>query len=164
MKTKTMCTLAILSALYVIFGAFLKINLVAHVWLDLGYIIFAIALLEYGVTGTVVGALGCVIESMLFSGFGISYTWLIANLAIGAGCGFFYKKFDKAWAQILVTIVFVAIGMIGLKTPLECMMYNLPWATKIVSGLGAFAADTIAMVIGVVLYHPRFKVLIEKIR
>ena len=50
-KTKKICYLAVLTALYVVMSAFLKFYVgVGHIQVDLGYIAFAVAICEFGVS------------------------------------------------------------------------------------------------------------------
>ena len=72
MKTKKMATLAILTALYVVLSAMMKIPFIGNISLDLGYIAFVIALMLFDYKGIIVGVIGCTLESILFSAYGFS--------------------------------------------------------------------------------------------
>jgi len=157
-KTKTrliqICVLAMLTALYVVMSAFLKINLIGNIMLDLGYIVFTIALCEFGIAGALVGVIGCVLESTLFSAYGFSVSWLVANLIIGLICGIVFYKTDKIWIRILTIIGACALGLLVAKTGIECALYSIPLAVKIPKNAVAFGIDTAAMIIGLVIYQP----------
>lgn len=43
-STQKICMLGMLTALYVVLSAFLKINIVGNITIDLGYLAFAVAL------------------------------------------------------------------------------------------------------------------------
>ena len=86
MKTKKIITLAILTALYVALSAMMKIPFIGNISLDLGYIVFAVAIMLFGYSGVLVGVLGCSIESLLFSAYGFSISWATGNLIV---CLFF---------------------------------------------------------------------------
>ncbi len=147
-KTKKICYLAVLTALYVVLSAFLKINLIGNIQIDLGYIAFAIALCAFGVYGTVVGVVGCALESILFSAYGFSVGWAVANLIIGVICGLVFDRTNKAHWRIAAIIVSTAIGMVLAKTLIECALYSIPLAVKIPKSLVAFATDAAVMVFG----------------
>ena len=152
MKTKDICILGMLTALYVVLSAFLKFTLFGNIMVDLGYIAFAVALCMFGPWGTIVGVVGCALESILFSAYGFSISWVAANLVIGLICGFTLNKV-KPWAQYIIVIIAVAIGMIVVKTAIECPMYGIPLAVKIPKNLVAFGADAVTMILGLGFYQ-----------
>lgn len=151
-KTKKMCYLSMLTALYVVLSAFLKVNLIGNIQIDIGYIAFAVALCEFGIAGTVVGVVGCALESILFSAYGFSISWVAANLIIGIGCGIAFSKYDRMIARVLSVVIFVAIGMIGAKTLIECSLYTIPFVVKIPKNAVAFAVDSAVMIFGISFY------------
>ena len=131
-RTSTIVYLSVLTALYVVLSAFLKIPLgVGNIMLDLGYIAFTVALGYYNLWGTVVGVLGCTLESMLFSAYGFSISWAVANLIIGLGCGIVFRKTEKQWVRIASIVIFSALGLLGAKTIIECALYDIPLLVKI---------------------------------
>ena len=87
-------------------------------------------------------------ESMLFSPYGFSISWFVANLIIGLGCGLVFKKTENTWIRIAAIVGFVALGMLGAKTGIECYLYHIPFAVKIVKNAVAFGVDTLTMLIG----------------
>lgn len=146
---KTLVTLSVLTALYVVLSAMFKIAIgVGNIALDMGYIAFTIALFEYGPLGTAVGVLGCSIESMIFAAHGFSISWAVANLVIGICCGYAFTRFDKLWMQITAILLSCAIGLIGAKTLIECMFFSVPIEVRIPRNAIACAADAAAMLIG----------------
>ena len=151
-KTKKICYLSVLTALYVVLSAFLKINLIGNIQIDLGYIAFAVALCMFGAEGTVVGAFGCALESILFSAYGFSVSWFVANLTIGVCCGLVFMAYNDIMPRIISIVIFAAVGLLVEKTLIECALYSIPLAVKIPKNAVAFAVDTVAMVSGVVLY------------
>lgn len=155
-KTKKLCYLAVLTALYVVLSAFLKINLIGNIQIDLGYIAFAVALCEFGVWGAVVGVIGCMLESILFSAYGFSISWAVANLIIGIGCGVVFWKTEKIGRRALSIVLFAALGLLGAKTVIECSLYSIPLLVKIPKNAVAFAVDAVVMVFGLLL-HKRLR-------
>lgn len=151
-KTKKICYLAMLTALYVVLSAFLKINLIGNIQIDLGYIAFAVALCMFGVSGTVVGVIGCSLESILFSAYGFSLSWAVANLIIGLGCGIVFKDCESFLVRVSAILFFCMLGLLWGKTVIECAMYQIPLAVKIPKNFVAFAVDAISMIIGTTIY------------
>ena len=56
---------------------------------------------------------------------------------------------DKViWKRIIAILIFVGIGMLGAKTGIECYLYHIPFAVKIVKNAVAFGIDSLTMIIG----------------
>ena len=140
--------IAILTSLYVVLSAMMKIPFIGAISLDLGYIALTVGCAMFGMWGAFIGAVGCGIESILFSPYGFSIGWFLANLIIGLGCGFMFKHTEKTWKRIVAIIFFVAFGILVVKTGIECFLYNIPFEVKIIKSIVAFAIDTITMIIG----------------
>ena len=157
MTTKKICVLGVLTALYVVLTSFLKFTIFGNIMIDLGYIAFAFALCLYGPWGTVVGVLGCALESLLFSAYGFSISWVAANLTIGLICGFALPLIKDNWVKSAVTIVAVAIGMLVVKTAIECPLYGIPLAVKLPKNAVAFGVDAVVMILGIVFYQLTYK-------
>ena len=153
MNTKKIVTLGMLTALYVVFSAFLKFTLFSNIMVDLGYIVFTVAMCMFGLWGTVVGVVGCALESILFSAYGFSISWCMANLAVGLICGSVLHMNKHTWAKALVIVIGVAVGMLAVKTAIECHLYAIPLAVKMPKNAVAFAADTVTMLFGLVFYQ-----------
>ena len=148
MTTKKLCILAMLTAMYVVLSAFLKFTLFSNVMVDLGYIVFTVALCMYGPWGAVVGVIGCALESILFTAYGFSISWCAANLAIGLICGFGFRTARSELGKHLIILCAVAVGMLVIKTAIECPLYGIPVEVKIPKNAVAFAADTVTMMLG----------------
>lgn len=154
---KKLCYLAVLTALYVVLSSFLKFTLIGNIQIDLGYIAFAVALCMFGVQGAIVGVIGCALESILFSAYGFSLSWAVANAIIGIGCGLLYSRSEKFLWRFIITVIFAALGMIVAKTAIECYLYSIPLAVKIPKNAIAFAADATTMIFGLTLYDTIIK-------
>ena len=148
LKTRQIAGIAILTALYCVLSAMMKIPFIGAISLDLGYIALTVGCALFGPWAAVIGAVGCALESMLFSPYGFSISWFVANLIIGIGCGFVFKKTDNIWARIAAIVGFVAVGMLGAKTGIECYLYHIPFAIKIVKNAVAVGVDTLTMLVG----------------
>lgn len=153
LNTKKIAMLGVLTALYVVMSAFLKFTLFSNIMVDLGYIAFAFALCMFGMWGTVVGVLGCALESILFSAYGFSISWCAANLVIGLMLGANYPTIKHTLVKYVLTVVAVAIGMLVVKTSIECALYGIPLAVKIPKNAVAFGVDTVVMLVGLGFYE-----------
>ena len=148
LKTRQITGIAILTALYCVLSAMMKIPFIGAISLDLGYIALTVGCTLFGPWAAVIGAVGCGLESILFSPYGFSISWFVANLIIGLGCGIVFKKTENIWLRIAAIVGFVAVCMLGAKTGIECYLYHIPFAVKIVKNAVAFGVDTITMLIG----------------
>ena len=148
LTTKQITGIAILTALYCVLSAMMKIPLIGAISLDLGYVALAVGCLMSGPWGAFIGAVGCGIESILFSPYGFSISWFVANLIVGLGCGCVFIHTKDTWKRIVAIIIFVAIAMLGAKTFIECNLYGIPFEVKIIKNLVAFGIDSFTMIIG----------------
>lgn len=148
MTTKKLTSIGLLTASYCVLSMMMKVPFIGAISLDLGYIALTVGCAMFGIWGAFIGAVGCGIESILLSPYGFSISWFIANLIIGFGCGFVFKKTTSIWKRIIAIIVFVALGVLCVKTIIECNLYMIPFEIKIVKNAVAFLVDTITMIVG----------------
>lgn len=147
-NTRHIAIAAIGIALYVVLSSTVRIPLAGHISVDLGFIALAVYAYHLGpFYAGIVGGLGCTISSLLFSGW-FPLGWLLGNTFIGVVCGKAFKKEKTVW-NIFVSVLAVVVGIIGIKTAVECYLYNIPLAVKISKNSIAALTDSIAMVIGV---------------
>ena len=146
---KRIAYLGIGIALYVVLGLAMNIPILAgtHLQTDLGYIAFGCYLYCFGWPALIVGVLGCMLESLLTSGW-IPAGWMVGQLVIGLLCGFVYKKSNKKLIHILIAVFAVFIGVGLIKTGIECALYSIPFAIKFPKNCVAFVADAIPMILG----------------
>ena len=156
LTTNKITGIALFTALYCVLSSMMKIPFIGAISLDLGYIVLAIGCAAWGPWGAFIGAVGCGIESILFSPYGFSISWFIANIIVGLGCGYVFSKTEITWKRLIAVIIFMAIAMLGAKTLIECNLYGIPFEIKIVKNAVAFGIDSLTMIIGVFL-TPRIK-------
>lgn len=149
-STKKIAYFAMGIALYVVLGLAVKIPLISHISTDLGYIAYGCFLYLFGAPAFLVGSIGCVIESLLVSGW-FPYGWLPGQILIGLICGTVYIHSKNKYTKIFITIIAVFIGIAIVKTAIECTMFEIPLAVKFPKNFIAFIADTIPMLIGLYL-------------
>lgn len=152
-KTKNICLIALGIALYICVSMSIKIPVVGHISLDLGYIVLAVYCYIYGgVSGAIVGACGCFLVSLMTTGW-IAIGWPLGNLLIGTMCGVVYNRVkDKPWGVLIsmgITVVAVFIGVGIIKTVVECAIYGLPLTVKFAKNLVAFVMDAAVMCVGI---------------
>ena len=152
--TRKICITGMGIALYVVLSMTAKIPVIGHISLDLGYVALAVFCLYYGgLTGAIVGGAGCVVIGMITAGW-FPPGWLLGNIVIGLLCGYFYDREGDAKAFVantIITILAVAIGILVIKTAVECALYAIPVAVKLPKNLVAAAMDAGVMVFGLVV-------------
>lgn len=148
-NTKKICLISIFTAMYCVLSALMKFTVIGNIQIDLGYVVLSVACATVGPWACFVGSVGCAMESMLFSAYGFSISWFVANMMIGFGCGMIFKYKKNVLFRIIAIIVLVAASMLGVKTIIECSLYNIPLAVKLPKNAVAFAIDSAAMIIGI---------------
>jgi riboflavin transporter FmnP len=159
-KTKKICTIAVLTALYVVLGAFLKFNIIGNISVDLGYLAFAVGLCMFGWQATFIGAVGCALESILFSAYGFSVGWFVANIIIGLLCGTVFPTTKSTWLRVICAFAACGLGLFVVKSLIECSLYSIPLAIKMPKSFVAWMTDAVVMSIGVIGYD-KYKDIIQ---
>lgn len=151
-KTKKISFLGLGIALYVVLGLVLQLPIFAnsHLQTDLGYVAFGVYCVCFGWLGAIVGAVGCLLESLLTSGW-VPVGWILGQIFIGLLCGVVYKKTNNKAIHIIITVLAVFIGVGLIKTVVECYLFNIPFAIKIVKNSVASISDSITMLLGLIL-------------
>lgn len=162
MKTKKIVTLSILTALYVVLSAMMKILFIGNISLDLGYIAFVVALMLFDYEGIIVGVLGCALESILFSAYGFSISWAMGNLIVGLIFVWGLKGTSRKPPICMYFAAFACLLGIGIvKTYIESYLYAIPLAVKFPKNLVATVVDTLTMWIGILIFN---KKTLDKLR
>ena len=151
-KTKLISYLGLGIALYVVLGCIMNIPILAnsHLQTDLGYIAFGFYCYHFGIYGIAVGVIGCLIESLITSGW-IPIGWMLGQTFIGLLCGLIYKNTNNKIIHIIITILAIFIGIGLIKTGIECYLYSIPFSIKFAKNCVAVIADIIPMLLGLLI-------------
>ena len=164
------CLIAVLIALGVVFSAFLQIPIYSDIRLDLSYIIIVYICYRFGALYGGFSAMSiAMLESTLFTAYGFSISWATANFVLGAIIGLSFQltkgmKNKPLYYIINVSsiVLAVAIGMLGIKTLIECKLYEIPFNVKIVKNSVAFGLDLGVSLLGFLVLLPRMIILDKK--
>lgn len=158
MNIKKICVSALGIALYFAISMTAKIPIISHISLDLGYIVLAFYCYYYGAfVGAVVGAAGCCAISVLTTGM-FPAGWMLGNVAIGIICGRYYEK-GKSFKNVLLSAGSVVLGILLIKTLVECSLYSIPYEVKFVKNGVAAMADATVMSIGALIAQKTEKIV-----
>lgn len=149
-RTQKITILTLGIALYTVLSAFVIIPIVNRIKLDLGYIVFGLYLNSLGISGTIVGVIGCLLGNMLKGG-SFPIAWMLGQLFIGLTLGYFLPKTEKTYLKIIYCLIFAFIGIGVIKTVIEVLMFKYQIWLKFTSNLVAYIVDVIALIIGVLL-------------
>ena len=151
-KTRQITVTAVLTALYFILSALLKIPVVGNITLDLGYIVLAVSAVCLGaVPAAFVGSLGVLLESALMSRRGISPGWILMNAIVGYTCGLVLHKAADGdrktfWLKAVVSVTVSMLAGVVVKTFIDCALYGITQiAVKIPSSVTAWILDSFVM-------------------
>ena len=150
MRTRKLTVLGMGIALYVVLSYTVKIPLINQIRTDFGYLVFGVFLCIYGWQASVVGVFGCIISNLLYSGT-FPLGWALGQLFIGLFCGWLLPKQKSRVLRCLTAAIAVLIGIAGIKTIVESVLFNLPLGLKVVRGLVAAVADLIPFLAGILI-------------
>ena len=150
-KVKQVALIAMLIALYFVLSALLKIPVIGHITLDLGYIALMVAAVQLGaVPAMIVGGMGAFLESTLMSQRGVSPGWIVMNVIAGGLIGWIlHKSADggskKLTVAALITVPAAMLLGAAAKMFIDCAMYDLPLALKLPTTAVAWIMDSAVM-------------------
>lgn len=158
-KVKKMCINAMGIALFVVLSYLLKFPIFENFYLCLGYVVMTVYLYSFGIfSGTIVGVLGTLIYCILISGLRGMPGWILGNIVIGIILGLYFKYFknlskDKYIIFLIystiVIVISVGIGILGIKSITECILYSQPFLIRLTTNFSAFIADVLVIVLSI---------------
>ena len=155
--TKNICVTALGIALFVVLSLCLQVPIFENYYLCLGYVVLAVYCYSFGVGKSVcVGFLGVILYCLLTSGLRGMPGWSLGNIVIALAtslvCTFTEKLKNKMIRHILIAVVMVistAVGILGVKSFTECLLYSQPFLLRVAKNVYAFAADSFVLVFSI---------------
>ena len=161
MKASTMriTILAVGIALFVALSLCLQAPVFENYYLCLGYVVMAVYCYSFGTAaGTVAGVLGVVLYCLVISGLRGMPGWALGNIPIGLALGFYARAARKMRSRPLALVLAVpltaavcALGILGLKSLTESLLYLQPFAVRAGKNFAAFAADAAVLLLSLPL-------------
>ena len=152
--TKKVAVNGIGIALFVVLSLCLQVPVFENYYLCLGYIVMAVYTYNFGIfSGTLVGVLGTILYCLLISGLRGMPGWAAGNIIIGIIFGIavqYSTNIKNIWVRriicIAAIIIGVAIGILGIKSVVEVMLYSQPFWLRITNNIYAFIADVVVLI------------------
>lgn len=152
---KKTCITAMGIALFVVLALCLQVPVFENYYLCLGYVVMTLYCYYFGpISGMAVGGLGVVVYCLLTNGLRGMPGWAMGNLVIGLIVGFICKHTMKLQNNTLrhiligiAIVVSVAVGMLGIKSLVEALLYTQPLVLRMAKNIYAFIADVVVMII-----------------
>lgn len=156
MSTKKICINAMGIALFVVLTLCLQVPVFENYYLCLGYIVMSFYTYYFGiVSGTLVGTIGVLLYCILTGGLRGMPGWIFGNIVIGIVCGMAVvcvKKHHNQWLQqgimIIAVVASTAIGILGIKSMTEVLLYGIPFVVRLANNIFAFTADMFVLIFG----------------
>ena len=154
--TKQICINAIGIALFVVLTLCVQVPVFENYYICLGYIVMALYCYMFGpISGTVVGCTGTILYCVLTGGLNGMPGWALGNLVIGIMLGLACKMTNKMknhaprYTILSATIIIsTAIGVLGIKSLMEVVLYAHPFWIRVAKNMPAFIADIVILIIG----------------
>ncbi len=151
--TKNICFTAMGIALYVVLALCLQVPVFENYYLCLGYVAMMVFCYYFGaVSGMTVGVLGVVLYCLLTNGLRGLPGWAAGNLVIGLAVGMTCRltkglgnPFLRNCIIALSVILSTAIGILGIKSVVEVILYAQPMVLRMAKNLYAFVADVVVL-------------------
>lgn len=155
-NTKNICLTGFGIALFVVLSLCLQVPIFQNYYLCLGYIVMALFCSVNIVSGTIVGTLGVILYCLLINGLRGMPGWTLGNIIIGICLGLAFKLSKKIESKILkylILVLFVvlgtAIGILGVKSLTEVILYAQPFLVRTASNIYAFVADVFVLIFSI---------------
>lgn len=145
--------------LFVVLSLCLQVPVFENYYLCLGYLVVAVWCCSVGTaSGTIVATAGVVLYCLLTGGMRGMPGWAAGNLLIGLFLGISFRITAKIHRPLISWIIWIgcvflacALGILGIKSLTECMLYAQPFWVRVVKNSAAFAADVFVLLVGLPL-------------
>ena len=159
MNTQKIAVLAVGTALFVALSMCLQVPVFENYYLCLGYAVMAVFCYSFGTfSGTIVGTSGVVLYCLVINGLRGMPGWALGNIVIGIilGLSFRITREMKNRAaghalNMLAIITGVALGILGVKSVTESLLYSQPFIVRAGKNIYAFIADVVVLIVSLPL-------------
>ena len=140
-------------ALYVVLALCLQVPVFENYYLCLGYVSMMVFCYYFGAaSGITVGVIGVVLYCLLINGLRGLPGWaagnLIIGLTVGLTCSLTKKIENNLLRNTIIAIAIIlstAIGILGVKSIVEVILYAQPMIVRVAKNVYAFVADVVVL-------------------
>ena len=155
MNTKRIALIAVGIALFVVLSLCLQVPVFENYYLCLGYAAMAVYCYSFGtLSGTIVGFLGVVLYCVVISGLRGMPGWSLGNIVIGIILGLVFARTAsmksillQSLIQAAAIVLACALGILGVKSLTECILYAQPFLVRAGKNMTAFIADAFVLIV-----------------
>lgn len=157
--TRRIALTAVGIALFVALSVCLQVPVFENYYLCLGYAVMAVYCYSFGtLMGTVAGTLGVVLYSLVINGLRGMPGWTMGNIVIGLVLGAAFRATRemkniplRTVLQIAAILLGTALGILGIKSLTESLLYAQPFIVRVGKNFTAFVADAVMLVVSLPL-------------
>lgn len=157
MTTKKLCLTAMGTALFVVLTLCLQVPVFENYYLCLGYVVLMVFCFYFGpLSSVIVGTLGVVLYCLLISGLRGMPGWTVGNiviaLAMSLACKYSSGLKSRHFRRLIllgVMIAATAVGILGVKSIVEVILYAQPFLLRAAKNVYAFVADIVVMAVSI---------------
>lgn len=158
-SVKLLALLAAGVALFVVLSLCLQVPVFENYYLCLGYVVMAVYCWCFGpLAGTTVGFFGVILYCLVISGLRGMPGWALGNIPIGLALGFYARAARKMKSRPLALALAIplvaavcALGILGIKSLTESLLYLQPFALRVGKNFTAFVADAAVLILSLPL-------------
>lgn len=145
------------TALFVVLTLCLQVPVFENYYLCLGYVVMMVFCYYFGpVSSVIVGTLGVVLYCLLISGLRGMPGWAAGNILIAFAVSFACKYtsgLKNRWLRRLIILSVIvaatAVGILGIKSYVEMVLYAQPMLLRMAKNVYAFIADIVVMTVSI---------------
>ena len=164
--TQRIALLAVGMALFVALSMCLQVPFFENYYLCLGYVVMPVYCFSFGtLSGTIVGTLGVVLYCLVINGLRGMPGWALGNIVIGVCMGLTFRKTKRMKSRALQTILNIiaiilgtAMGILGIKSVTESILYSQLFLVRAGKNFNAFIADAVVLIVSLSVCMPLDKV------
>ena len=140
-------------ALFVALSMCLQVPVFENYYLCLGYVVMAVYCWSFGTfSGTVAGTLGVVLYCLVINGLRGMPGWALGNIVIGICLGLAFRAAKGMKSRLAGTVLSIAaivagtaLGILGIKSVTESILYGQPFLVRAGKNVYAFVADVVVL-------------------
>ena len=167
MSTRFITNTALGIALFVAASLMLQVPFFQNYYVCLGYVVMAVYTYYFGAgCGVLVGSIGTLLYCLIISHMNGVIGWMLGNMLIAFLLHLAFE-FSENWKSTTVKAIFWAVimivatllGIAGVKSATETLLFKVPLVTRMAKNIYAFIGDAMALLLSIPVI-----LLIDKVR